>query len=237
MTTNKIESPSVGFVYKNLQMSSFFALFISTFTTLFAIINPLMAMPIYMQLMKDADKATRRRVALKSTLFTFALELFFILFGTFILKFFGVNLVMIRMVGGIVLLRLGFSMFIPSADGMMQRFLEEKRNGEGNIAIIPLSMPLQIGPGVIATVISMTSNLGKTANAFMVLSAVVLAAFATQVVVYYTFVFSNVIFRRLGSNGVDALTRIVGFFVAAMGIGFMFDSINEYLQSIGMVNR
>lgn len=216
-------------------MDSFFSLFLSTFTTLIAIINPLMAMPIYMQLMSGADSITKKKVAFKSALFTFLLEVFFILFGTLILKFFGVNLVMIRMVGGIVLLQLGFSMFIPSSDGMMQRFLESKKNGEGDIAIIPLSMPLQIGPGVIATVISMTSGMDKNFHMVKSMLAVLLAALLTQVVVYYTFIFSSAIFKRLGSNGVDALTRIVGFFVAAMGVGFMFDSINEYLISIGMV--
>ena len=40
--------------------------------------------------------------------------------------------------------------------------------------------------------------------------------------------------KRLGTRGIDAATRIVGFFDASMGIGMAFDGVNEALEMHGI---
>ena len=102
-------------------------LFVSTFSTLLAIINPLEALPVFLKLLQGKDAEHHRRVAGRSCLYATLLLFFFLVFGTLILRIFGISLSMVRIVGGIVLLRIGFELFsgssssgsilITSADG------------------------------------------------------------------------------------------------------------------------
>ena len=100
-------------------MNSSITLFISMFTTLLAIINPLEAIPVFLGLMTGRDSEEQNRVARRSCLYAALLAFFFLLFGTLLLRLFGVPLSMIRVVGGIILTRIGFQMFSPSPQGKL----------------------------------------------------------------------------------------------------------------------
>src|SRR5512137_1765793 len=127
-------------------MRASIAVFISLFTTLLAIINPLEAIPIYLSLLEGKDVDEQRRVAKMSCLYALALMFFFLLFGTLLLRLFGVPLSMVRVVGGIILTRIGFSLFTPSPGGMISAGGAD--GGGADIAFIPLAMPIMFGPGV-----------------------------------------------------------------------------------------
>jgi multiple antibiotic resistance protein len=75
------------------------SLFIGTFTTLLAIINPFEVLPVYLKLLEGKDAATRRQVAWKSCVYALFLSFFFLIFGTLILRLFGVPLAMVRIAG------------------------------------------------------------------------------------------------------------------------------------------
>src|SRR4051812_15319129 len=88
-------------------------LFVSTFTTLLAIINPLEVMPVYLKLLAGQDRPAHLNVARRACAYAVALLFFFLVFGTLLLKLFDVSLAMVRIVGGIILMRIGFSLFQP----------------------------------------------------------------------------------------------------------------------------
>src|SRR5574342_1407165 len=89
-------------------------LFVSMFTTLLAIINPLEALPVFLKLLEGKDEGEHRRVARLSCLYALFLAFFFLFFGKLIMWIFGVPLSMVRIVGGIILMRIGFDLFSPS---------------------------------------------------------------------------------------------------------------------------
>ena len=89
------------------------SLFVGTFATLLAIINPFEVLPVYLKMLEGRDAATHRQVAWKACLYALLLSLFLI-FGTLILRLFGVPLSMVRIVGGIILMKIGFELFSPS---------------------------------------------------------------------------------------------------------------------------
>ena len=68
------------------------SLFVGTFTTLLAIINPFEVLPVYLKLLEGEDEGTHKRVARKSSLYALLLCLFFLVFGTLLLRLFGVPL-------------------------------------------------------------------------------------------------------------------------------------------------
>jgi len=216
-------------------MRSSITLFISLFTTLLAIINPLEAIPVYLNLLQDKDEETHRWVARKSCLYALLLMFFFLLFGTLLLRLFGVPLSMVRVVGGIILTRIGFDLFAPSPSGRLVPTGGSGAAAGEDVAFIPLAMPIMFGPGGIATIISMAATVKQSPDELEYFVACGLAIVATMVTTYLSLAYAGRILKKIGPKGIDAATRITGFFVSAMGMGLIFNGIVEFLQSYGIM--
>ena len=208
-----------------------FTLFVSTFTTLLAIINPLEVMPVYLQLLDGKDQATHTLVARKSCTYALLLLVFFLVFGTLMLKLFDVPLSMVRIVGGIILMRVGFSLFDGSAARTPVAGNGTSNGADADIAFVPLAMPLMFGPGAIATVLGMASHVHDPLQNLPQVAAIAAAILATMAVTYLVLVSSRPILGRIGPRGIDAVTRIVGFFVAAIGMGLIFQGITAAITA------
>jgi multiple antibiotic resistance protein len=194
-------------------------------------------MPVYLKLLEGQDMGAHRRTAFLSCLYAAIMMLFFLVFGRMVLKVFGVPLSMVRMVGGIVLMRIGFGLFLPSPGDGGSGAGDAPSGNEGNIAFVPLAMPLMFGPGVLATVIGM-STMAKFSEAGLAsMGAICLAIVATMVVTYLFLVSAKKVMGRIGPMGIDAATRIVGFFVAAMGMGLIFHGLVGAIHDFGLLAR
>ncbi|WP_296707344.1 MarC family protein [Rhodoblastus sp.] len=212
-------------------------LFLATFTTLLAIINPFEALPVYLGFAARLDDKARRSLAFRSCLYALMLMFFFLIFGTLLLKIFGVPLAMVRIAGGIILTRLGFELFSsPSSVGGGAAPHSGGSAEQSDAAFVPLAMPIMFGPGAMATILGMTSQVKNSASELTGLIAVSAALVATMAVTYLILSSAKRLQQQLGPRGIDAATRIVGFFVAAMGIGMAFDGVIEALQMHGMTS-
>jgi multiple antibiotic resistance protein len=210
------------------------SLFIGTFTTLLAIINPLEVLPVYLQMLAGKDNATHRNVARNACIYALLLCFFFLIFGNLLLRLFGVPLPMVRVVGGIILMRIGFSLFMPQkTDSSMMSGAD---SGDTNIAFIPLAMPLMFGPGAIATIIGMTATIKRSSAELLSFVAIAGAIVATMVVTYGFLLNARRLTQMIGPLGIDAATRIVGFFVSAIGVGLIFDGLVEVLEMHGFTS-
>ena len=211
-------------------MNKVTTLFLSTFTTLLAIINPLAVLPVFLKLLEGQDRGAHRRVAWKACSYATLLLFFFLVFGTLLLKVFEVPLSMVRIVGGIILMRIGFALFMPSRD--TASIIPNAPTGpDDTVAFVPLAMPLMFGPGAIATVLGMTSLVRHPFAEFPSLAAIVAAILLTMVTTYLILAYADAVIRYIGPHGIDAATRIVGFFVAAIGVGLIFHGITEAIQT------
>ncbi|HVN23194.1 MAG TPA: MarC family protein [Syntrophorhabdales bacterium] len=201
-------------------------LFVGAFTTLLAVINPLESLPIFLELLEGKDDKAHRAIALRACLYASILMFFFLLFGRLVLEIFGVPLSMVRIVGGIILTRIGFSLFMPSAGSGLMGSTQKG----GNIAFVPLAMPLMFGPGVLATVIGYSSMVKLSEAGIASMGAIVGAIAAATFATYLILAYAKRILGRIGPQGIDAATRIVGFFVSAMGVGLMFHGLVEAVR-------
>src|SRR5262245_24584424 len=111
-------------------MAQILTLFVSTFSTLLAIINPLEALPVFLKLMEGKDSQQHWAVARRSCMYAAFLMFFFLVFGTFILKIFGVSLSMVRVIGGIILIRIGFELFSGSSSGGAPTVMADEQQGD-----------------------------------------------------------------------------------------------------------
>ena len=215
-------------------MGSELSLFVGTFATLLAIINPFEVLPVYLKILEGRDEDVHRQVAWKACLYALLLSLFFLVFGTLILRLFGVPLSMVRIVGGIILTKLGFELFSPSPSGGM--IPAGGADKDANIAFVPLALPLMCGPGAIATILGMTATIKDSSAEIASFVAIVAAIFATMGVTYLCLAYAGKLSEKLGAMGIDATTRIVGFFVSAMGVALIFDGAIEALQTHGITS-
>jgi multiple antibiotic resistance protein len=213
-------------------------LFIETFTTLLAIINPLEALPIFLGLVTGKDERERLRIARRSCLYALLLMFFFLIFGTLILRLFGIPLSMVRIVGGIILMRLGFALFSSSRPGSPIAAASDSAGTDEDVAFVPLAMPIMFGPGAIATILGMTSLVKQSEFEVAAFAEISAAIVTTMSVTYLVLRAAKLVLSRIGPRGIDAATRIVGFFVSAMGMGLVFHGTIEAFQSYGlMVSR
>jgi multiple antibiotic resistance protein len=213
-------------------------LFVGTFTTLLAMVNPLEALPIFLKLMEGKGNQEHLQVARRSCCYATLLMFFFLIFGTVMLKAFEVPLSMVRIVGGIVLLRIGFSLFLPSPSSEIIPAGGSDSSGQvRNVAFVPLAMPIMFGPGPIATIIGMSSLVRHPFTNFSAMAAISGAIVATMFVTWLILSFARKILGKIGPQGVDAATRIVGFFVSAMGMGLIFHGLIEVLQQYGAIPK
>ena len=197
-----------------------------------AVINPLESLPVFLELLAGADDQAHRRVARLSCFYATLLIFFFLIFGTVLLNIFSVPLSMIRIVGGIILMRIGFELFLPSpVSGLLHPGASGSDEPGSNIAFVPLAMPLMFGPGVLATVMGMCSMVHHPIADFVSLFAISLACLGAMFVIYLILAYAKEVMGRLGPRGIDAATRIVGFFISAMGMGLVFHGIIEALQN------
>lgn len=205
--------------------------FISLFLTLLAIINPLEAIPVFLNVLSDKTEDVKRRVARKACLYALALMLFFLVFGTALLEVFGVSLSMVKIVGGIILTRIGFELFAPSKSGsIVPRGGSTTADGM-DVAFVPMAMPIMFGPGGIATLIGMASTMHASDGGVENWIASVLAIVLTMWVTYLSLAYATPILNKIGPKGIDAATRITGFFVSAMGMGLMLNGVVEFLRT------
>ena len=213
-------------------MAPEFTLFVSAFTTLLALVNPLEALSVFLSLTKGQDEKQRKAIALRACLYAVGLMFFFLIFGTILLRIFGVPLSMVRMAGGLILIQIGFSLFSGPASNLAGP--KGASDEPEDIAFVPLAMPIMFGPGGIATIIGMTSLVKHAKAAVPSFFAIAAAILLTMAVTYLCLYRAQHILKLVGAKGVDAVTRIIGFFVSTMGMSLLFDGAMEALKAYGV---
>jgi len=187
-------------------------LFVGMFTTLLAIINPLEALPVFLKLLEGKSEQEHRKVARRSCFYAMLLAFFFLFFGKFILWIFGVPLSMVRIVGGIILMRIGFSLFSPSSTGTSIVSAGDGATPDGgDVSFVPLAMPIMFGPGAIATVLGMLSTVRESEFEVVSAFAICIAIVSTMFVTYLCLAYAEKVVSRIGPRGIEPPHASSGF--------------------------
>ena len=199
------------------------------FTALLAIIDPLAILPVFIAVTADQNLAQRRKTARLSVLYAFLLLVLFILLGRLILDLFGITLDAFKVAGGILLLLIGLEM-VHSRMSMVahpnvKEFAEAVRSEE--VALMPLAMPMISGPGAITTAMTIVAGGFNLVHMLIALFAVALVLAIT----YALLVSADKVSKRIGSNGIGILTRLMGLLLIAYAVQMGFDGIRVLLNS------
>ncbi|WP_046242922.1 MarC family protein [Hymenobacter terrenus] len=193
---------------------------LATFTTLFSIVNPFGAMPVFLTLTADDRAADRARTALRACIYMVVILSVAFFGGQYILNFFGINIQHLRIAGGILLMRSAFELLTPGAnrDRVGPDALEESKQKD-DISFTPLAMPMLSGPGSMAVCIGLI-------RPTYVDKAITVAGFAlVALAAFIILIFSLRLTRILGKPGMAAMARIIGFITLAIGVNFFATAI------------
>lgn len=228
-------------------MSTFFNVFVAVYAALFPIVNPLGAAPIFLNVVRRCSPQTRNRIAGRVAIYGFLLLFFSMLIGAKVLLFFGVSLPVLRVAGGLVVATVGWRLLNQD-----QTPVDETAGAAGDDAaameqsFYPLTLPLTVGPGTIATAIALstgpaavvdqqfaslaTSFIEEVAGAVAGLGAIALS-------VYFAFREAAFIERVIGRTGTSVLVRLFAFILFAIGIQITWLGVHELIGDLGNVPR
>jgi multiple antibiotic resistance protein len=185
---------------------------------LFAIVNPIGSVPIFISATDGWEQKQKMRTANVVTVTVFLVLGASALFGEGILDFFSISIPSFQVGGGILILLIAINMLHAKQSHSKQTPEEAKTMEERDvIAIVPLSIPLLAGPGAISSMIIAaqdSANLGEQLSLLLPISVV-------AVLIWLTLQLSGYIAGKLGTIGINIVTRLMGLILAAMAVEFI----------------
>jgi multiple antibiotic resistance protein len=209
--------------------------FLSTFAaTLFALMNPFGVLPVFIAYVAAERAAVQRFVALLLSLTVFALLILFLATGAALLRFFGIDLDSFRIAGGILLLLIGISL-VAGIEGQTKKLAADDTQSDWQQAksvyrgiVIPLAIPLLVGPGAIANVILYASEVEVGTHKGLY-GGLALVCLAISFLVFVILLSGQWLQRVLGDVGLSIATRILGLLVASMGVQFITTGVTNVI--------
>ena len=198
--------------------------YVKFFAALLAIVNPMGAVPIYINLTASQNRSRRNKTSNIAALATAAILLTVLFTGELLLKFFGISIASFRVGGGILILLMAISMLHAKMSDVKQTEEEaEDLEDKDNIAVVPMATPLLAGPGAISTVILYAQRQSSPQHYLLLLGLILLLAFVTLLVLRTAPTISSL----LGKTGINVVTRLMGLVMAAVGVEFMANGLRQ----------
>ena len=192
---------------------------ITSFVTLFVVIDPLGLVPLFIALTRGMAPDHRRAVGLRACVIAALLLTLFGLFGQKLLDFVGISMPAFRIAGGILL-------FLTALDMLFERRTQRREgqmpDADHDPSVFPLAMPLIAGPGALAAMILLVGQSGPGLQGKAVVLGLMLAVIA---LIHVLFLAAGRIERALGRTGTMVITRLLGMLLAALSVQFVIDGI------------
>ena len=192
---------------------------IQAFVTLFVILDPPGAIPIFLSLVSGKKPKERVALAWQGAASSLIIIVVFALFGQVILNYLHISLNALQGAGGLLL-------FLISMELLTGKGSEESATKNVNVAMVPLGTPILAGPGAIVTTM-LYVQYAHTASAKLSLAAAIIAV---HIVIGLTLMFSTKILGIIKDSGVTLVARVAGLLVAAIAVEMMVQSIKGFFN-------
>ncbi|MCD4682158.1 MAG: MarC family protein [Bacteroidales bacterium] len=200
-------------------MSDLLTFSITVFTGFFAIMNPIANIPVFLGLVGDQDKASKRRIAKSASITAFIIVASSVILGKYIFDLFGITIPAFKITGGILIFYVGFEMLMSRKSTIHNPGNAVK---DDSIATSPLAIPILAGPGTIITAMNSVTDGGY------IHIGIVIVIFALMILLtYLAFCLSDIIVKKLGKNIIIVIGKIMGLILAIMGTGMVIEGIKR----------
>ena len=195
---------------------------LSDFVLLWAVIDPIGTIPVFISATRNHTDADRRRIALRASAIAAGILLFFILVGEAVLNAMGVPILAFQISGGIVLFLFALTMIFGESKPEAER--KDIRHSQ-DIAIFPLATPSIASPGAMMAVVLLTQNDLHTIDELIVTTALMLAVVGAS---YLLMRCAAPITRLIGDGGSNIVSRVMGMILASVAATQVLEGIKLY---------
>ena len=201
-------------------------LLLNQFFTLWAMLDPIGHLPLFLGATEELARQERRRAAALAVGIAFCSRIFFGVACQFRLHAMGISLLSFQIAGGIILLLFSISMVLgePRSGASSSG---EPGNDALRVAIYPLATPIIAGPGSMLAIIILTDNHRFTLPQQVVTYGVLAAVLTLMLVV---FLLGNAISRIIGHGGANVIRRIMGVILAALSVNLIVSALAQWLK-------
>ncbi|WP_072805478.1 MarC family protein [Rhodococcoides yunnanense] len=195
-------------------------LYLTVLITLFVIMDPPGAIPVFLSLVGRKSRQARNKAAWQAPAVSLTVITVFAIGGQAILEYLHIGIPALQGAGGLLLLIIALSLLTGRGAG------SGSEAEDVNVALVPLGTPLMAGPGAIAAVIVYVSQAGGHVGSLL---AVGLAIVTIHLLFFLVLRFSTVLIRILGEGGITLLARIAGLLLAAIAVQLIADSVRGFI--------
>lgn len=188
-------------------------LLLSLSVQLYAIMDPIAAIPQFMRVLEDVEESDIKKIVNKTGIAIFSLLTIFTLFGNYILNLFGISISSLRVAGGVILMGVALDTLITGH--------KPSKVEVGEYVIVPLATPLIVGPGTMTLLIVSTGVYGVLTT--------LIAAYTAFIAVYITLLLSPIILRLTGPTFVNGLGRFMSLIIASFAVEMLVSGVRELL--------
>jgi len=192
------------------------------FSSLFALINPIGLVPIFLSITENYNRKERDIIAIKAVIFSFFILILFSFIGEFIFSFYNITVDGFRIAGGILLFKISLDMLESKRSRTRTTPVEQKEaEQKDEIAYSPLGIPLIAGPGAIASIMILSSETNSYIDSITLLMSLSLVLFMT----FFIFKISKMLSKNFGKSGLRIMQRIMGLILMTISIEFILKGI------------
>ena len=187
------------------------ALFLDIFTKVFFILSPFFSVSMFLLLSGQMDRPTRRRCALRTSLAILVICFGVYFLGNVIFKILGITVAAFQVGAGTLL-------FLTAVNMVSGKRSEIASDPEEDFAVVPLAIPMIVGPGTIGTLLVLGTEIDQTQQEFVAATAIFLAILTISL-----FLFLAVpIGRVLGQKGLQMMMKLTGLVLTAIAAQIIF---------------
>lgn len=193
------------------------------------LINPFSALTLFLNFTKGYSLSDRRKVAQIACTTVFIAIAFFTIMGEHLLRFLGISIGSFQIAGGILVFLIAISMM--NGGGNPVKPAEEEIEVSTSLtasAVVPLAIPMMVGPGGISTVIIYSSHMETKAG----LITIVVAGFFISLFCYGALMAAGRISRFLGDTGLNIMSRVMGMLLAAVAVEIFVSGVKTIVPDI-----
>jgi len=196
--------------------------------TLTAVLDPFLAIPIFVSVTAGRDTRAQRRLADTVTVTVFLVLAGSVFVGERVLEIMGASLPAFQVGGGLVLLLMALSMLNAQVGEMRQTSEEAEELQSGEVSgVVPLAVPLLAGPGAISTSI-IAGEAGGATHKLVLVGCIVFVC----LVLWGVLRLAHAVGERISSTGLNIATRILGLLLAAIAIETMAEGLKRIFPAL-----
>lgn len=200
------------------------------FGALFAIMNPITNLPVFLSVTDGLSAADQRKVAVKTALYCLILGGAFAAVGNQALGLFGISVNHLRVAGGLVVLLIGLNM-LSGTESSSHHGTDGEKNAypaPETVAFYPLAFPILVGPGTITTLILYAHHIAKPVDAVIYAGVFLGVLF----LLFITFWNASTLAKHLSTNARVIMSRFMGMILSAIAISMIADGLKVLLPGL-----